>query len=231
MKQLQILFILLMLSFFAACGGSAPPPWEVSEHTTVTDKDGNTRELPPYEKTTTPVDETPMSSSTLMVVDTITFREEQVFRYIIDNETSKSVTTRMSITQDNIKLVFEDELTYFLNLNRVSTWDSQVFPDVRVISCNMKNNAGRLLRVIIKVNQNTGAVTSVQIGSRLMSNTSLVEKRSSNDGWHIVKSGENLQMIARRYQLTIEEILDLNPAVAQRKNNVITPGEQIQVAR
>jgi len=230
MRKIQVVAIAVMLAILAACGGAgAPPPWEVSEHTTVTNKDGSQYTVPSEKTNLEPAQ--PISSSTLMVVDTISFREDQVFRYVIDNDRERSVTTRMSITQDNIRLVFEDELSYFMQLNRVTNWDSQVFPDVRVVSCNMKNDAGKLLRVIVKVNQNTGSVLSVQIGGRLMSNTSLGIKTSSNEGWHVVKTGENLQLIARKYQLTVEEILDLNPMVSQRRGYMVMPGEPIKIAR
>lgn len=230
-NKIQILALVIMLGWLLSnCGGtSGPPPWEVQETDRIKNYDDSSNETsePSYQA---PAQPSQVEKSTLFVVDTISFRPEQTFRYVKDPSESKSTPTRCRISSDNIKIVFQDNLDYFLNLTRESPWINELTPDIRIVSCNMSNDAGKLLRVVIRINDNTNEILSLQVGSRIMSNNAPSIHTSSNDGYHRVVAGDNIKKISAKYGLDVETLLDLNPTVAGRRPKYpVYIGENIKV--
>ncbi len=45
--------------------------------------------------------------------------------------------------------------------------------------------------------------------------------------FHVIREGDTLESIARRYKTTVDDLLTLNPAI---EPNALTPGQRIRVA-
>ena len=57
----------------------------------------------------------------------------------------------------------------------------------------------------------------------------VIVPNTTNSEYHIVKSGENLKLIAERYTVSIRQLLDLNIKINNRQDYVVYPGEKIRI--
>lgn len=62
-------------------------------------------------------------------------------------------------------------------------------------------------------------------GSPIQNNNSNRKTKETSSNNHIVRTGDTLWDIATRNGLTVQQLLDYNPEIKNRKNNLIMPGD------
>jgi len=236
--------ILIFLIFIiTACGSPSPPPMagtnskvDLSTYnidTTVEEKPSV--EVEPIVQTN---NEESSNTLSLEIKENITLNKSLTFYHYSSMQNSATKNDKVFyflLDSDKLTLQQYDKnmaITLECPFTITKPWTRNLTLQYNILKTELTSDINQSIPFEIGLKENK--VNYVKLGeNKFYAAAPIVSKvivpNTTNSEYHIVKSGENLKLIAERYTVSIRQLLNLNIKINDRQDYVVYPGEKIRI--
>jgi LysM repeat protein len=230
MQLIKVISTLILISLISFnCGDAGDPPGPRKERNT---SNSNLERV----SNTEDVTETVTRDAIIEVKELIDIPATLNWLYANINNKQENVVVISHFSKGNLKIIFDYKGIYFYTEYKLQDWEHIINVangmTYRFLKSSATDIAGNTYNVRFTTNFNTGEVISLEVGNIMFSNTRkttlAVDKPQLNyDDFHIVKTGENLNLIAAKYGITLDDLIKMNPKF--KTNRTVMVGENIKL--
>lgn len=233
-KTIKYLIIgfLACLNLYSCSNPDEAPPYEIKRDGVSSAPVTDVVESP-TQVTTAPKVEIGDDTS-IKIVENLDLPTSMSWEYANVGSRQESVKVSTILMGSSLKILYSFNGIHFYTTYKLDNWNhlintanSRVY---RFLKTTGKDEAGFTYTIRFTTDFNTGNVLSLEIDNVMFSNS----KRDSSpkpvinyDDFHTVKSGESLNLIAAKYGMTLEQLINLNPKF--KNNRTIMVGEIIKL--